>query len=149
MYNTVIGKNLYSQGIQNSEVIKLAETENVCHSVSWSSVLELNLVLIWFLSPLPQFPKFWLCHTVLTFIDPKEEGSVKTLWEKEKMLVTSIFPFPTVFLAHLSTECSVSYCDHSPSGLVRPLVCPTSVCSSTIFLFTLFHLQILTNQHQT
>ena len=24
------------------------------------------------------------------------------------------------FLAHLSTECSVSYCDHSPSVVVRP-----------------------------
>ena len=24
------------------------------------------------------------------------------------------------FLAHLSTECSVSYCDHSPSIVVRP-----------------------------
>ena len=26
------------------------------------------------------------------------------------------------FLAHLSTECSVSYCDHSPSVDVRPSV---------------------------
>ena len=26
------------------------------------------------------------------------------------------------FLAHLSTECSVSYCDHSPSVSVRPSV---------------------------
>ena len=35
----------------------------------------------------------------------------------------------TIFLnAHLSTECSVSYCDHSPSVVVRP---------STIFLLTL------------
>ena len=25
-----------------------------------------------------------------------------------------------LFLAHLSTECSVSYCDHSPSVGVRP-----------------------------
>ena len=25
-----------------------------------------------------------------------------------------------MFLAHLSTECSVSYCDHSPSVGVRP-----------------------------
>ena len=29
------------------------------------------------------------------------------------------------FLAHLSTECSVSYCDHSPSVGVRPSVRPT------------------------
>ena len=26
------------------------------------------------------------------------------------------------FLAHLSTECSVSYCDHSPSVVVRPSI---------------------------
>ena len=26
------------------------------------------------------------------------------------------------FLAHLSTECSVSYCDHSPSVGVRPTI---------------------------
>ena len=26
------------------------------------------------------------------------------------------------FLTHLSTECSVSYCDHSPSVIVRPSV---------------------------
>ena len=30
--------------------------------------------------------------------------------------------FEDVFLAHLSTECSVSYCDHSPSVVVRPSV---------------------------
>ena len=51
--------------------------------------------------------------------------------------------FEDVFLAHLSTECSVSYCDHSLS------VCPTSVRPSTICLLTLYHLQILTNHHQT
>ena len=27
---------------------------------------------------------------------------------------------PIKFLAHLSTECSVSYCNHSPSVVVRP-----------------------------
>ena len=31
------------------------------------------------------------------------------------------------FLAHLSIECSVSYCDHALSVVVRPAVCPTSV----------------------
>ena len=40
------------------------------------------------------------------------------MWEKEKMLFTSIF----FFLAHLSTECSVSYCDHSQSVVVSPAV---------------------------
>ena len=28
----------------------------------------------------------------------------------------------SLFLAHLSTECSVSYCDHSPSVGIRPSV---------------------------
>ena len=32
-----------------------------------------------------------------------------------------------LFLAHLSTECSVSYCDHSPS-IRRPSVCPQFSC---------------------
>ena len=31
------------------------------------------------------------------------------------------------FLAHLRTECSVSYCDHSPSVVVRPSVRRPSV----------------------
>ena len=30
-------------------------------------------------------------HTILTFNDPKKEAFLKTLWEKEKMLITSIF----------------------------------------------------------
>ena len=34
-----------------------------------------------------------LYHTMLTFNDSEEEGFWKTLWEKEKMLVTSIFSF--------------------------------------------------------
>ena len=37
-----------------------------------------------------------LYHTIPTFNDPKEESSRKH-WEKENMLVTSIFPFSAVF----------------------------------------------------
>ena len=65
---------------------------------------------------------------------------------------TSYCLFPSLFplLAHLSTECSVSYCDHSPSVGVRPTsVHLTSVCLSRICLLTLQHLQTLTNHHQT
>ena len=32
-------------------------------------------------------------HTILSFNNPVEEGFSKTLWEKEKMLVTSVFYF--------------------------------------------------------
>ena len=32
-------------------------------------------------------------HTIPTFNDPEKEGFLKTLWEKDKMLVTSIFSF--------------------------------------------------------
>ena len=32
-------------------------------------------------------------HTIPTFNDPEKESLFKTLWEKEKMLVTSIFYF--------------------------------------------------------
>ena len=32
-------------------------------------------------------------HTIPTFNDPQTESLLKTLWEKEKMLVTSIFSF--------------------------------------------------------
>ena len=110
------------------------------------------------------------------------------------------FFFINAFLAHLRTECSVSYCDHSLSDGVRPFVRRPSVQNflvnslastninqsapnlvkmymtirswmSTIMdligpellelpaleleilpcltLFTLWHLQILTNQYQT
>ena len=34
-----------------------------------------------------------LYHSILTFKDPWKEVFLKTLWEKEKMLVTSIFSF--------------------------------------------------------
>ena len=34
-----------------------------------------------------------LYHTFKTFNDPEKEAFLKTLWEKEKMLVTSIFSF--------------------------------------------------------
>ena len=34
---------------------------------------------------------------LLIFNDPKEEGLLKTLWEKKKIVVTSIFFFPTMF----------------------------------------------------
>ena len=34
-----------------------------------------------------------LYHTTATFNNPEKEALIKTLWEKEKMLVTSIFSF--------------------------------------------------------
>ena len=34
-----------------------------------------------------------LPHFLLTFVNPKERKPLKILWEKEKMLVTSIFSF--------------------------------------------------------
>ena len=37
-----------------------------------------------------------LHHTILSFNDPKLKSLLKTLWKEEKMLVTSIFPFPTM-----------------------------------------------------
>ena len=43
------------------------------------------------------------CHTIPTFNDPKEDVFEK-LWEKEKMLVTSISPFPIVFSTLSSLE---------------------------------------------
>ena len=42
-------------------------------------------------------------------------------------------------------ECSVRYCDHSPSVGVHP----SDICPSTIFLLTLLHLQILTLSQTT
>ena len=36
---------------------------------------------------------FALYHTVQTFNDPEKRRLLKTLWENEKMLVTSIFSF--------------------------------------------------------
>ena len=39
---------------------------------------------------------FTLYHTILTFNDPQQRGLLKTLWEKEKMLVTSIFSFSNI-----------------------------------------------------
>ena len=39
-----------------------------------------------------------LYHKILTFNDPERKSLLKTLWKKEKMLVTSIFFFfPTMF----------------------------------------------------
>ena len=40
---------------------------------------------------------FNLCHTILSFNKPEEEAFLRQLWEKEKMLVTSIFSFSHVF----------------------------------------------------
>ena len=45
---------------------------------------------------------------------------------------------PCHFLAHLSMECSMSYCDHSPSVVVRPSDVQLSVRPSTICLLTLY-----------
>ena len=48
------------------------------------------------------------------------------LLEKETIIKTSIFSYShkvfVILFAHLSTECSVSYCDHSPSVVVCPSV---------------------------
>ena len=49
------------------------------------------------------------------------------LEKKRESADTTMF-FEALLLAHLSKECSVSYCDHSPSVVFRP---------STIFLLTL------------
>ena len=46
-----------------------------------------NFKYSYVLNPLP------LSHTILNFNDPSEDSFWKTLWEKEKMLVTSIFSF--------------------------------------------------------
>ena len=37
-----------------------------------------------------------------------------------------------MFLAHMSTECSVSYCGHSPSVGVCPAVCLSTICLLTL-----------------
>ena len=41
--------------------------------------------------------KLTVYQTTPIFSDPLKKKALKTLWEKEKMLVTSIFSFPTVF----------------------------------------------------
>ena len=52
---------------------------------------------------------------------------LKTLWEKEKMLVTSIFAFShNVFSSPEHEVLMVSYCDRAVSGVRRP--------SSTFYL---------------
>ena len=75
-----------------------------------------------------------LCFTNTSFLFPSLSKSqdLKTFWEKPTLsylskthsIIYAIFKFPfanafkwnkSTFLAHLSTECSVSYCDHSPS----------------------------------
>ena len=44
-------------------------------------------------------------HTFLSFKDPERERSCKILWEKEKILVTSIFSFSALFfLPQAKTE---------------------------------------------
>ena len=47
-----------------------------------------------------------LYYTISMFndIDKKKKKLLKTLWGKKKMLVTSIFPFPTMFSIHLKNE---------------------------------------------
>ena len=45
-----------------------------------------------------------LYHTMLRFKDPREK-KMKTLWEKEIMLVTSISPFPTMFSTISKRNC--------------------------------------------
>ena len=70
------------------------------------------------------------------------------------------------FLAHLSTDCSVSYCDHSPSVVVRPSVhnflvnslASTNIKQSAPNLVRMYMtirsrmssiMEVITNQHQT
>ena len=57
--------------------------------------------------------------------------------------------FLTMLLAHLSMECSVSYCDHSPSVVVCSKFSALELENLPYLTsFTLKHLQILTNQYQ-
>ena len=81
-------------------------------------------------------------HTIFSFNYPNERP-LENIVSIGKMLVTNISSFPPnvfypsqnkfQFLAHLSTECSVSYCDHSPSVVVRPSVIrPSTICLLTL-----------------
>ena len=68
-----------------------------------------SLSLFTFVLPLYQLT---LYHTILTFDDPENE-LLKKLWEKEKMLVTSIFSFLQSFLPvpkHISIIQSYLFC---------------------------------------
>ena len=62
-----------------------------------------------------------VCITSLLKILGKEEIA------RNERFLSFLQCFPP-FLAHLSMECSVSYCDHSPSVVVHLAVRPTSVC---------------------
>ena len=50
---------------------------------------------------------YTLNHTIPTFNNP-EINLLKTLWEKEKILVTSIFSFPTIFSTLPKTDFNFS-----------------------------------------
>ena len=56
-----------------------------------------------------KLPILTLNHTFPTFNEPKKETFWKTMWEKEKMLVTSIFSFSTMFPTHPKENLSHIY----------------------------------------
>ena len=55
-----------------------------------------NYIIMWVLLKhlfVMEILSLTLHYTVPTFNEPRERGLFKTIWEKEKMLVTSIFSF--------------------------------------------------------
>ena len=68
------------------------------------------------------------CQTILTLNDPEEEDFRKTLWEKEKMLVTSIFSFshnvfyPIRYRNHCFSNLKFVVCKCFEFGPVRMFV---------------------------
>ena len=74
------------------------------------------------INPFPKRPLF--LHVCITSL-LKTLGKGEIVRDEQFLSFLQCFP---PFLAHLSMECSVSYCDHSPSVVVRLAVRPTSVC---------------------
>ena len=52
----------------------------------------------------------------------------------ELLKMVTVVKHEIFFLAHLSTECSVSYCDHSLSVAVGPAISPSDLPSVQNFL---------------
>ena len=70
------------------ELISFIGSLDKCHTRVFNAlILHYQEEIFSFESPLT------LHHTILTFKDPEGRSLLKTLWEKEKMLVTSIFSF--------------------------------------------------------
>ena len=69
-------------------------------------------------------------HQICLFYDWKQ------CWKRRKCWLLALYPFLTILswpyssglLAHLSMECSVSYCDCSSSVSVRPSIRPQFSC---------------------